>query len=289
MITEAIKTKIIAAIEVQRPQFASAAKQAISLGVNEAQLSRIKKGDTENVLSQGKWISIARKLNVTLNDAPEWVTAKTKVFSFIYTQLELCQTNSLSGLLCDLTDIGKTYTAKQYVREHKNAIYVDCSQYKTKQKLVRYIAKEFGVDHTGKYADVYEDLVFYLRSLDESGLIVLDEAGDLDYPAFLELKALWNATERSCGWYMMGAEGLEEKITRNKGLKKVGYSEIFSRFGNKYQSIVSQGKEAKEDFIKLQVAQIAKANGATDIQSIYAKSGGSLRRVYTEVQKLKMA
>ena len=31
-------------------------------------------------------------------------------------------------------------------------------------KLVRKIASEFGVDSKGHYADVYEDLVYYLRS-----------------------------------------------------------------------------------------------------------------------------
>ncbi|WP_025143067.1 AAA family ATPase [Pedobacter jeongneungensis] len=286
MIPENIKTKIVAAMELQRSKFASDAAQAVALGINAAQLNRIKKGDTQNVLSHGKWINIARKLDVQLNDAPAWVTAKTNVFHFVYTQLETCQNNSLSGILCDMADIGKTYTARQYVKEHQNSVYVDCAQVKSRQKLIRYVAQEFGVNHTSRYTDVYNDLIYYLRSIDKP-IIVLDEAGDLDYPAFLELKALWNATERFCAWYMMGAEGLEAKITRNKDLKKVGYTEIFSRFGNKYQQVVPQGKEAREDFIKRQVAMVAKVNGAIDIQKIYARTGGSLRRVFTEVQKLK--
>ncbi|GAA4198595.1 hypothetical protein GCM10022289_07580 [Pedobacter jeongneungensis] len=286
MIPENIKTKIVAAIERQRSKFASDAAQAVTLGINAAQLNRIKKGDIQNVLSHGKWINIARKLDVQLTDAPTWVTAKTNVFHFVYTQLETCQNNSLSGILCDMADIGKTYTARQYVKEHQNSVYVDCAQVKSRQKLIRYVAREFGVNHTSRYTDVYNDLIYYLRSIDKP-IIVLDEAGDLDYPAFLELKALWNATERFCAWYMMGAEGLEAKITRNKDLKKVGYTEIFSRFGNKYQQVVPQGKEAREDFIRRQVAMVAKVNGAIDIQKIYARTGGSLRRVFTEVQKLK--
>lgn len=35
----------------------------------------------------------------------------------------------------------------------------------------------------GRYGDVYEDLVAYLRTID-TPLIVLDEAGDLQYEAF---------------------------------------------------------------------------------------------------------
>ena len=75
--------------------------------------------------------------------------------------------------------------------------YVDCSQVKSKQRLIRYIAHEFGISTNGRYVDVYDDLVFYLKTL-EAPLVILDEAGDLQYEAFLELKALWNATERCC-------------------------------------------------------------------------------------------
>ena len=65
-----------------------------------------------------------------------------------------------------MPNIGKTFTARYYVQSHKNAVYIDCSQVKTKLKLVRKIAAEFGVDSKGKYSDVYEDLVYYLRSMD---------------------------------------------------------------------------------------------------------------------------
>ena len=65
----------------------------------------------------------------------------------------------LSAILCDMPNIGKTFTAKAYVKQHKHAVYVDCCQVKTKLKLIRYIAKEFGVTSNGRYSDVYEDLV----------------------------------------------------------------------------------------------------------------------------------
>lgn len=288
MITPAIKEKIIAAISTQRKLYSSDAKQAIALGINAAQLNRVKKGEFENVLSNANWIRLARLLDIQFNDTPQWVTAKTPTYNFIYQQLSACQTSSLSAMLCDLPGIGKTYTARQYARENPNAIYLDCSQYKSKQKLTRAIAKEYGVTHTGRYNEMYNDLIYYLLSI-PSPLIILDEVGDLDYAAFLELKALWNATDKCCAWYMMGADGLREKIERNKHLNKVGYAEIFDRYGNKYQEIVPQGKTAREEFLLKQVSQVARANGIQDIQKLYAKSGYSLRRVYIEVQKLKVA
>jgi len=288
MINLEIKQRIIAEIASRKGNYKSQAAMARTLGINPAQMSRVLKGEFENVLSDGNYISIARKLGIDLKQKEVWVTAKTRVFNFIWGQLESCQENSLSALLCDIADIGKTHTAKEYVKEHKNAIYIDCSQVKSKQRLIRKIAQEFGLIPAGKYIDVYEDLVFYLKSID-SPLVILDEAGDLDYSAFLELKALWNATEHCVGWYMMGADGLKAKIDRNLNCKKVGYTELFSRFGSKYQRISPDGKDAKDEFNREQVALIARANGveANYLQKVYASSGGSLRRIYIEVQKLK--
>jgi len=281
-----LKQRIVSEISHKMANYPSQTKLAKALGINASQLSRILKGNHEQVLSDSKWISIARKLGVELRQGIEWKVAKTPVFKFIYTQLESCRQNALSLLLVDIADIGKTFTAQVYAREHANTVYVDCSQVKTKQRFVRKVASEFGLDSHGRYADVYEDLVFYLKTL-PNPLIILDEAGDLDYPAFLELKALWNATDRSVGWYMMGADGLRAKIDRNLNFKKVGYAEIFSRFGGKYQSITPDGKEARENFAFTQVAAIGKANGFDDIKKLYAQTNGSLRRIYIELSKRK--
>lgn len=286
MITKEQKNKIIEALKANEGKYPSANKYAVMLGINPAQLSRIKKGETENVLADSKWITLARKLNVELGKRVELVAAKTPVFQFITAQLEACQANAVSGLLCDSADIGKTFTAKHYARTHNNAVYIDCSQTKTKQKLIRTIAREFGLSHTGRYVDVYDDLVFYIKTL-LNPIIILDEAGDLDYGAWLELKALWNATEYACAWYMMGADGLKAKIDGNIGRRKVGYAEIFSRYGNRYQRVTPPGDGAEKSFAKKQTQLIAKANGVTDVQALYARTQGSLRRIYIEIQKLK--
>ena len=197
-ISREIKEKVVEAMKERRPHYASDAKFAVALGISSSQYSRVMRGDWERVLSDSNWISIARKLEVTLNALPEWKTAVTPVYEFVTGQLQFCQDNGSSRMLCDKSGIGKTHTARCYVRNHANAVYIDCSQAKSKQKLIRQIAREFGVGSVGTYNDVYADLVFYLRSLPRP-LVILDEAGDLDYAAFLELKALWNATERCCG------------------------------------------------------------------------------------------
>jgi hypothetical protein len=285
-----LKNRILAAIEERRKNFeGSDAKFALSLGISGSQYSRITKGDIDRVLSDANWISIARKLEVALGDMPEWNIARTPVYEYITRQLAFCQESSSSLLLCDMADIGKTFTARHYCRTHKSAVYADCSQVKTKYRLIKHIAKEFGVGHSGTYADVYADLVFYLKSLPRP-VVILDEAGDLEYSAFLELKALWNATENYCGWYMMGANGLAKKIGLAIEYRKVGYEEIFSRYGGSFQKAVPEGEQESSRYKNLLVSIMAKANAGEgmDIQKLVVAANGSPRRLYKEIMKLRM-
>lgn len=289
MITAEQKKRILEAVAANRSNYPSDAKHAASLGIATSVYSAVKNGQTDKALSEANWITIARRLGVSLRGGIEWKAARTATFDFISTQLEACQQSGLSAIMCDIPNIGKTFTARYYVKSHRNAVYVDCSQVKTKLKLVRKIASEFGVDSKGRYSDVYDDLVFYLRSI-ETPLIVLDEAGDLQYEAFLELKALWNATERCCAWYMMGADGLKEKINRSIECKKVGYTEMLSRYGDRYSKVTPDDSKERDKFLRDQAGTVAKVNApdGTDIATLVRKTGGGLRRVYTEIEKLKM-
>ncbi len=288
MITSENQKRILEAISSQRVNYPSDAKHAASLGIATSVYNVLKNGQTDKVLSEANWITIARKLGVNLRGEMEWKVARTATFEYITAQLEFCQQGGLSGILCDLPNIGKTFTALYYVKGHRNAIYIDCAQVKSKQRFIRKIAKEYGVNSNGRYVDVYDDLVYYLRSID-TPLIVLDEAGDLQYEAFLELKALWNATEHCCAWYMMGADGLKEKINRSIECKKVGYTEILSRYGDKYSKVTPEDGKEREQFLKEQARVVAKINApeGTDINQIVRKSGGSLRRVYTMFELMK--
>ena len=288
MLTTDIRKRILAAISANRTNYPSDARHAAVLGISASVYNQLKKGQTDKALSDANWVNIARRLDVNLREGIEWKGARTATFKYISAQLEACQERSLSVILCDLPNIGKTYTARWYVNEHRNAVYIDCSQVKTKRALVRKIAKEFGVGATGKYQDTYEDLVYYLRSM-ERPLVVLDEAGDLAYEAFLELKALWNATEMCCGWYMMGADGLAAKINRNVEGKKVGYAEIFSRYGGKYSRVTPEQEDDRRAFLNEQARIVATVNApvGADIGQIVRKCDGGLRRGYTEIEKLK--
>lgn len=287
-LTNEIKERVRAAIIADRENYPSDNRHSVALGISASVYNAIKKGNYDRQVSEANWICIARRLGVVLKKEMAWVAAETPTFLFINEQLTLCQQSSISAILCDMPNIGKTFTARIYAQNHRHAVYVDCSQVKSKQKLIRHIAKEFGVGNNGRYSDVYADLVGYLRVID-TPLIILDEAGDLQYEAFLELKALWNATERCCAWYMMGADGLKQKIERAIEGKKVGYTEMLSRYGDTYSRVTPEDGKEREKFLKAQAMIVAKLNApkGTDVRSLVNLSGGGLRRVYTEIEKLK--
>ena len=285
MITSEIRNQIAAAIRERAGLYPNAARYATKLGINKSILSRIMNGETEKVLDNARWVSIARVLDVAIGGQNTWMRAETPVYVYVTEQLRACQAHSVSGLLCDRADIGKSFAARCYVKEHPGAVYIDCSQVKCKTKLIRAIAREFGLDSRGHYSDVYADLVFYLKGI-STPLVVLDEAGDLEYSAFLELKGLWNATEYTCGWYMMGANALRHKIDTMIERKKVGYEEIFSRYGHRYQRITPEAAQDYREFTMAQAALVARANGSQlSPARIYAATNGSLRRVHTEITK----
>jgi DNA transposition AAA+ family ATPase len=286
MVTAEFKKQVIAKlVEAESISGLSSKRYAVKIGINPSQWSRLKAGEIDGVLADSRFITLARLNNLHTGDQQEWKTVETSTYKYIRSLLQTCKEECISVILVDLADIGKTYAAKLYARETKNAVYIDCSQVKSKQLFVRELAKQFGSNHTSKYSEVYNDLVFYLNSL-HNAIIIVDEAGDLRPDAFLELKALWNATEGNIGWFMLGADGLKATINRSIDNKKVGYTEIFRRYGSKFRQITPQGREALDDFKREQVAQVIEANApaGSDVQKLVKASGFSLTNAYNMIR-----
>ena len=258
-INRELKLKIVEELVSLRNNFdGSDSAFAKQWSINSAVFSRLKKGELDGLLKDSQWLNIGRELNVSLNER-KWNVAKTKVFRMIEEDVRFCQEFGKSKICVDDCGIGKTFTAKYLAKTLRNCFYVDASQAKTKQLFVRLLAKTIGVDF-GKYAETKANIKYYLKML-PNPVIIIDEAGDLEYNAFLEIKEFWNATENSVGWYLMGADGLREKIDRGIRSKKVGYRELFSRFSERYTKPVPIGNDEKLGFYKELISQVLAANG----------------------------
>ncbi|MCH7400094.1 ATP-binding protein [Belliella sp. DSM 107340] len=258
-ITTDFKTKVITELKDIRTRYGgSDSAFAKQWSMNSSVWSRLKNGETEGLLKDAQWLNLGRELNVSLNER-KWNMAKTEVFEAIKSDVEFCQNNSKGIVLVDDCAIGKTYTGKYLAKTMNNCFYVDGSQCKTKSLFIRAFAKAVGVDHLGRIADIKANIKYYLRML-ENPVVIIDEAGDLEYTAFLELKEFWNATEAVCGWYLMGADGLKAKMERGIAAKKVGYRELLSRYSDKYMKIIPTDRQQRLAFYKKMISDVLAVN-----------------------------
>ena len=258
-ITNQYKKEVRAALIERRNNFGGTDAQFAKIyGLSGAIYSRLKTGEIERIISDSQWLNIGRELDINMRDN-KWKVVRTKVYENIEASIQFCQNFSSSVILVDECGIGKTFSAKNIVKTLKNAFYVDCSQAKSKQQFIKLLAKTIGLDPKGKYVDVKATLKYYLIQL-QKPVIILDEAGDLEYTAFLELKEIWNATDGFCGFYMMGADGLKSKIEKGINNKKVGFAEIFSRFSDEYIKLTPTGIDNKIAFKNELLTQVANAN-----------------------------
>ncbi|MDR1646031.1 MAG: ATP-binding protein [Tannerellaceae bacterium] len=228
-------------------------------GINKAVYSRIKGGDLERVLSPQKWLAIGRALDVS-PDERKWNKADTDVFKVIREEILFCKEFHKSMIFVDDCAIGKTYTARYLSRTVKNCFYVDCSQAKTRILFSKALARALGVDSAGTYSETKENIKYYLNMLTDPPLVILDEAGDVDRKTFQDLKELWNATDGRCGWYMMGADGLQRKIQEGIHNRTVAFRELFSRFSDKFSFAVPKDREEKKAFYRKLITDVLRAN-----------------------------
>lgn len=258
-ITNEFKRSVISMLlEVRKNFDGTDAAFARQWGINASVFNRIKAGETELLMKDGKWLSLGRELGVSSSER-RWNTAKTEVFKTMEEDVLFCKEYSKGRICVDDCGIGKTYTAQYLSRSLKNCFYVDASQAKTKQLFVRLMAQRIGLDSAGRFADVKANIKYYIKMLPKP-IIIIDEAGDLDYPAFLELKELWNGTDGACGWYLIGADGLRAKIERGINGKKVGYRELFSRYSERYTTVVPTGNQDRLTFYRQLITEVLEVN-----------------------------
>lgn len=264
------------------------AEFAKAFDINPAVFNRIKKGERERIVADDKLITLGRKLQVNWKDAAPWNVVNTYVFEKITTQLRYCKENGIARIFCDKADTGKTTAAKQFMLQERNVYYIDCSRVKARTQLIRALARTIGVNSKGPVRDVIDDTIYMLQATDKP-LVILDEAGDLHYEAWLEIKAYWNALEGYCGWYMMGADGLRRKIDNNLRSERVGYAEIFRRFGSQYMTVVSKMNPVDQKlFYASEAEKVAHANlqQGTDYLTFIKKTKvDSLTRLKEDIQK----
>ena len=275
-ITVELKEQIVAAMLSGRENFeGNDVGYARQLGVHVAVYNRIKNGERDNLLSAAKWLNIARELDVQIGER-RWKTVKTDVYDAVESNVLYCKEHSKSRIIIDSCGIGKTYTARHLSRTLKNCFYVDGSQHKKEFEMVRAIGKSIGVGDKGKISEIRANTKFYLRSLTKP-VVIIDEAGDISYSAFMLLKEYWNATEFACGWMIMGADGLRAKWEKHMG-NTVGYAEMFSRFSESYGRISPSIAGEQTAFYRKLITDVLRPN-ISEPDGIIEMNGRKVKKI----------
>lgn len=260
-ITNDFRERVVVALENARSNYdGSDANFAKKYSINKSVYSRIKNGETDRVLKPEQWLNIGRLLDVSPTER-KWNMARTDVFNLIELEVKFCQDFHKSKIFVDDCAIGKTYSAKYLSRTLKNCFYVDASQCKTKIQFARTLAKALGVDSASTYNDTKANIKYYLNVI-PNPVVIIDEAGDVEYATFCDIKEYWNATDGVCGWYLMGADGLRQKIERGINHKKNSYREMFSRLSDRFSYAVPRGKIDKIAFYRKLITDVLSVNMA---------------------------
>lgn len=258
-ITKSFKDKVVAALMIQRENFGGSDEAfARSMDIDKAVFSRLKKGEREKLLANGIWLRLGRELGVVVN-ARDWNVVETDVFLQISEEIMFCKDFSRSMVFVDNCGIGKTFTAEYMAKTQKNCFYIDCTQCATKVEFIKALARIVGVELKGKVRDIKEDTKYYLSML-EKPVIIIDEAGALEKNALGLIQEYWNATRGICGWYMMGANALRNKIANGVSKDKDYFAELFSRFSENFSSIVPKEKSARYAFYEKLITDVLSAN-----------------------------
>lgn len=227
-------------------------------GINNSVYSRLKGGEIDGLLKDAQWINIGRELGISLNER-KFNIAKTDVYKVIEEEITFCKEYSKAMIFVDDCEIGKTVAAKHLSRSLKNCFYIDASQAKTKHLFTRMLAKTIGLDPSGKYAEVKANIKYYLKML-PMPIVIVDDAGDLHSDVFVDLKEFWNATENSCGWYLIGDDSLQRLIEKSINSKKVGFRAFFSRWSSNYSRVTPVEKQEKLLFYKKLITDVLSVN-----------------------------
>jgi hypothetical protein len=260
--------------------FDKMARFAASVDLVPADMTNISKSTWKEqpyLIGDAKWVKIARIVGFDKRKDISLKTAQTDTFKYMINQLTMTQQDSLANMMVDDAGLGKTVAATWYAANNKYAFLIKCDNNPKKTNFIRALAQSVGIGRDGRLEELLEDTIYILRQM-ENPILILDEAGDLEDSAILVLKRLYNALKGICAFYLIGADGMRKKIKTGVANEKLGFIEVFSRFGRNFKKVTPELFDEKITFYKRQAMDISLANGlskdeAVQIAKLITKGG----------------
>lgn len=246
--------------------------------VSPALISRLITGHWEHISD-----NMFRRIQSNLRLDLKWNVAVTNNLKEVCDFCTKAQRHSLAICIADTAGKGKSNGYKYYDRANPSVIHLECKSSWSKKTYVKQLLIASGVNPQGTTEEMLEAFNDQIKKMHEP-LLILDQADKLKDPQLDLFMEFYNDHEGHLGIILSGVKALEKRIERGRQHNKVGYDEMYSRFGSKFISL---------DPVRLEdVAAICEANGVTDQvdqEEIFFSCGGDLRRVRREIQKIQIA
>lgn len=269
------KQQIANALRTYCDRYASQNKAANSLkNVSAATISQMLNGNWE-LIKDDMWRNVATQIGYK---DEKWAAVETSNYLRMLELLNDVKANSLVMGITGDAGTGKTFACKQYAESNKQVYLLCCNEYWNRKLFLTELLTALGRDYTGfTVGEMMNEAVRVLK-MQESPLIILDEADKLSDQVLYFFITLYNQLEDECGIVLCATSHLEKRILRGIKLNKKGYNEIWSRLGRKCVKL--KGVTAAD------VAAICEVNGITDrarVESVIADCESDLRRVKRRV------
>ena len=245
--------------------------------VSAATISQMLNGNWE-LIKDDMWRNVAAQIGYK---DEKWEAVETNDYRRMMALLDDVKENSLVMAITGDAGTGKTFACKQYTAMHRQVYLLCCNEYWNRKLFLTELLTAMGRDYTGfTVGEMMHEAVRTLK-MQETPLLILDEADKLSDQVLYFFITLYNHLEDECGIVLCATNHLEKRINRGIKLNKKGYNEIWSRLGRK--CVPLKGVSAAD------IAAICEANGivdSKDIDGIIADCESDLRRVKRRVHAI---
>ncbi len=205
------------------------------------------------------------------NISDDMFTKIASQIGFSFEQWQLHESNTYTDLTFTFADsqmyknvtwvvgdagCGKTASAINYRKNHRNVFYILCSEDMRKSDFVRAIAKQVGAPTDGTNLRDTLEYALTLIAFMNNPLLIFDEGDKLTDSVLYYFISIYNRLENRAGIVFLSTDYMKRRIENGLRYNKKGYKEINSRIGRRFFEVCPTTQN--------DIYAICKANGLSD-------------------------
>ena len=250
-------------------------------GVSAATVSQILNSKYDNI-SDDMFTRIAGQIGYSFENWTLTESDNFRMATYVFSDSQLYK--NVTWLVGD-AGCGKTTTAIEFRRTHKNVFYILCSEDMKRSDFVREIAKQVGAPTDGTNLRDMLEYALGMISFLNNPLLIFDEGDKLTDCVLNYFISIYNRLEGRAGIVFMSTDYIKRRMENGLRYNKKGYKEINSRIGRKFFDLNTTTQN--------DIYAICKANGIANEAEIKrilkdaSVTDNDLRRVKRKVHAQK--